>query len=130
MSVNKVLIVDDIFTNRLLVSEILKEIGYPYGEAKNGKQAIEMLSTERFDIVLMDIEMPVMNGIETTKYIREKFEYPLNCIPVLALTAHNPHLFFSDFKDVGFDQLITKPYSINKIKDSIDSAIACSRKTV
>ena len=130
MDVPRVLIVDDIFTNRLLVREILKEIGYPCGEAQNGKQALEMLSKEEFDIVLMDIEMPVMNGIETTRYIRQHFSYPRNTIPVLALTAHNPHLFFTDFRDVGFNQLITKPYSIGKIKDIIDSVFKTTKKAI
>jgi len=48
-------------------------------------------------------------------HIREKFQYPKNKIPIIALTAHNPQLFFEDFKDVGFDKLLTKPYSIEKL---------------
>ncbi|MCK4748497.1 MAG: response regulator, partial [Bacteroidales bacterium] len=59
--------------------------------------------------------MPVMNGLETTKYIREKLPYPKNKVFVVALTAHNPQLFFEDFKDVGFDRLLTKPYNLEKI---------------
>ncbi len=44
---------------------------------------------------------------------------PLNVIPIIALTAHNPELFFEDYSDVGFDELITKPYSVEKIKEKI-----------
>ena len=68
----------------------------------------------------MDIEMPVMNGIETTMHIRGKMPFPKNAIPIIALTAHNPELFFEDFSDVGFDELITKPYSVEKIKAKIN----------
>ena len=111
----KILIVDDIFTNRLLLVELLKTLGHEFKQVENGKEAIEALESESFDLVLMDIEMPVMNGLETTMYIREKLQHPVNRIPIVALTAHNPQLFFEDFRDVGFDKLLTKPYSIEKL---------------
>jgi two-component system, response regulator, stage 0 sporulation protein F len=116
----RIIIVDDIFTNRLLIAEIVKSMGHKILEAENGRKALEMLQNEgKFDLVLMDIEMPVMNGIETTRYIRESMPYPVNQIPVVALTAHNPNLFFEDFQDVGFNQLLTKPYSLEKLKKLI-----------
>lgn len=110
-----VLIVDDIFTNRLLLSEIMKDLGHNCKEVENGKMAITELENDQFDIVLMDIEMPVMNGLETTRYIRSSASDHIKNIPVVALTAHNPSLFFEDFKDIGFTQLLTKPYSVQKI---------------
>jgi len=114
----KILIVDDIFSNRMLLNEIIREFGFDCIEATNGKDAIEILNNNNdISAILMDIEMPVMNGLETTKHIREKLNFPKNKIPIIALTAHNPEIFFQDFKDVGFDQLLTKPYSIEKIKD-------------
>jgi CheY-like chemotaxis protein len=116
----RIIIVDDIFTNRLLISEIVKSMGHTIIEADNGRKALDMLQNEgKFDLVLMDIEMPVMNGIETTKYIRESMPYPVNQIPVVALTAHNPSLFFEDYQDVGFNHLLTKPYSLEKLKKLI-----------
>jgi CheY-like chemotaxis protein len=112
----RIVIVDDIFINRLLIVEIVKSLGHIIIEAENGHQAIEALKKDPdVDMVLMDIEMPVMNGIEATRYIRESMPSPINSIPVIALTAHNPKLFFEDYKDVGFNQLLTKPYSIEKI---------------
>jgi len=120
----KVLIVDDIFTNRLLLVELLRTLDHEYKQVENGKEAIEALESEPFDLILMDIEMPVMNGIETTIYIREKLQYPKNKTPIVALTAHNPQLFFEDFKDVGFDKLLTKPYNIEKLSAIIDDLIS------
>ncbi|NJM15632.1 MAG: response regulator [Bacteroidales bacterium] len=111
----RILIVDDIFTNRLLLSEIIADMGHEYLEAQNGKEAIDLLKENDFDVVLMDIEMPVMNGIETTQYIRANFDANKCNVPIIALTAHNPNLFFDDYKDVGFSQLLTKPYSIERI---------------
>jgi CheY-like chemotaxis protein len=111
----RALIVDDIFTNRLLLAEILRNLDIEFDEVENGKEAIQAIKDTDYDLVLMDIEMPVMNGLETTKYIRENLPYPKNGIFVVALTAHNPQLFFEDFKDVGFDQLLTKPYNVDKL---------------
>jgi len=116
----RVLIVDDIFTNRLLLAEIMRNLGLEFDQVENGREAIEAIERLDYDLILMDIEMPVMNGLETTKYIREQMSYPKNKIYVVALTAHNPQLFFEDFKDVGFDQLLTKPYSVEKICSLIE----------
>ena len=93
-------------------------------EAENGKIAVEHLHAhDDIDLILMDIEMPVMNGLEAAKYIREKMAPPKNKVPIIALTAHNPKIFFDDYRDVGFDQLLTKPYSIQKITVLLESFI-------
>ncbi|NOR33239.1 MAG: response regulator [Bacteroidales bacterium] len=115
----RILVVDDIYTNRYLLSELIKLTGHEAISAENGEQAIEILKSQKIHMVFMDIEMPVMNGIETTQYIRNKMDAPLNAIPIIALTAHNPELFFEDYSDVGFDELVTKPYSIEKIRAKI-----------
>ncbi len=112
----KLLIVDDIYVNRVLLTEIANEIGCDYKTAANGKEAINEMEKADFDMVLMDIEMPVMNGLETTKYIRTKFGPAKSGIPIIALTAHNPNDFFDEFSTAGFDELLTKPYLISKIQ--------------
>lgn len=119
-----ILVVDDIFANRLLLSELIKLTGNEVTLAENGEQAIEAMRASDFQLVFMDIEMPVMNGIETTNFIRNEMPFPLNAIPIIALTAHNPELFFEDFADVGFDELITKPYSIDKIRNKIENILS------
>ena len=118
----KILITDDIFTNRLLLSEIIEDLGHEHIEAENGKIAIESLvSNDDINLVLMDIEMPVMNGIEATRHIRRMLAPPKSDIPIVALTAHNPKIFFDNYKDVGFDLLLTKPYSVQKITNLLES---------
>jgi len=119
MSNMRILVVDDIYTNRYLLSELIKLTNNEAILAENGEEAIGILRNEEIHLIFMDIEMPVMNGIETTQYIRNEMSPPLNGIPIIALTAHNPELFFEDYSDVGFDELITKPYSIEKIKEKI-----------
>jgi CheY-like chemotaxis protein len=116
-----IIIADDFFSNRLLLSEIIEDLGHKYIAVENGKEAIDALVNNEVDIVLMDIEMPVMTGLEATKYIRKKLSEPKCSTPIIALTAHNPKIFFNDFKDVGFDQLITKPYSLEKITNLLEN---------
>ena len=120
----RILVVDDIFTNRLLLSELIKSTGNEVVLVENGEEAIQALEEGDFQMIFMDIEMPVMNGIETTNHIRNEMPHPINSIPIIALTAHNPDLFFEDYADVGFDELITKPYSIAKIRSKIDNLIS------
>ena len=120
----RILVVDDIYTNRYLLSELIKLTGNESVMAENGEQAIEILKNQEIHMVFMDIEMPVMNGVETTQYIRNEMDPPLNAIPIIALTAHNPDMFFEDFSDVGFDELVCKPYSIEKIRAKINDLVA------
>jgi len=126
---SRVLIVDDIHVNRLLLKEILAKISFDCLEAKNGKEALEILQNEKVDVILMDIEMPVMNGVETTSYIRQNFPLPLKNIPIIALTAHNPADFFEDFHNPGFNYLLTKPYSVERIQKAISETMAGGNNT-
>jgi CheY-like chemotaxis protein len=115
------LIVDDIIMNRILLKEIISDHAGNIIEACNGKEALEILEDNDIDVVLMDIEMPVMNGVETTRHIRNKFDFPKSKVIVIALTAHNPDDFFDDYNNAGFNELLTKPYSFEKITNILES---------
>jgi len=120
----KIIVADDFYTNRLLVSEILKSLGHEYIEAENGKEALEALEKNNdIDLVLMDIEMPVMSGLEAMKYIREKLDHPKSDVPIIALTAHNPGMFVKDCSKAGFNQMLGKPYSIDRIAELLQGYI-------
>lgn len=111
-----ILIVDDIFINRMLLAEIAEGIDAQYCEAKNGKEAIEAMKIEAFDVVLMDIEMPVMNGFETTKYIRKSFGKPKCDTPIIAITAHVVTKTNADFHEGGFTDILPKPYTVDRLE--------------
>jgi CheY-like chemotaxis protein len=117
----RLLIVDDIFVNRMLLAEIANEIGCECATASNGKEAIQKLHSVEFDLILMDIEMPVMNGLETTRYIRSEFDSKKSKTPIVAMTAHNPSDFFDEYSSAGFDELVTKPYLISKIQKLVEN---------
>ncbi|MBN2481632.1 MAG: response regulator [Bacteroidales bacterium] len=118
----KIIIADDEFANRLLISEIVRDLGHELIEAENGVQAISMMEQySDIDLILMDIEMPVMNGMEAARQIRERFLYPKNQIPIVAITGHNQGIFPEDCQHVGFDCFLTKPYSIDKFTQLLES---------
>jgi CheY-like chemotaxis protein len=117
----KIIIADDYYTNRLLVSEILRTLGHEFIEAENGRQALDALNSNNdIDLILMDIEMPVMSGLEAMKFIRDNMEYPKNKVPIIALTAHNPGMFAEKSVLEGFDRMLVKPYSIDKIAELLE----------
>lgn len=118
----KILVVDDLSMNRILLCEVLELIGFGFSVAKNGKEALDILYAEDSDIeiVLMDIEMPVMNGIEATMHIK-KCPILSKKIKVIGVTAHDPNLFFKDFENVSFDGFVTKPYSFERIAMAIEN---------
>ena len=102
----KILIAEDNDSNYILMSYILKKY-YQFERAKNGQEAVEMAEKGGYDIVLMDIKMPIMDGLEATKAIKEKFPD----LPVVALTAN---AFDSDRQlalEAGCNDFLSKPVS-------------------
>ncbi len=102
----KVLVVEDIALNQLLMKTLLDEFGFEREIASNGKIAIEKLQSESFDIILMDLQMPEMNGFEATDYIRNKMN---SNIPIIALTADVTTVDLAKCKEVGMNDYIAKP---------------------
>ncbi len=102
----KVLVVEDIVLNQLLMKTLLDDFGFEHDIAGNGKLAIEKLQNQSFDIILMDLQMPEMNGFETTRYIREKMN---SQIPIIALTADVTTADLEKCKTVGMNNYISKP---------------------
>jgi CheY-like chemotaxis protein len=111
-----ILIVDDIFINRMLLVEIIENLGAKYSEATNGKEAVDLMQIKKFDIVFLDIEMPVMNGFETARYIRSKMPKPISEIPIIAITAYNINDLDKNFTESGFTTILLKPYTLERIE--------------
>ncbi len=102
----KVLVVEDIALNQLLMKTILDEFGFECDIAENGKIAIDKMNDKSYDLILMDLQMPVMNGFETTEYIRNKMHSE---IPIMALTADVTTVDLAKCKSVGMNDYIAKP---------------------
>ncbi len=115
----KILIVDDIVINRLIIREIVKSLGHDYKEAENGLIALELFKENDFDIIFMDIEMPVMNGLETAREIRKMPDLKKRKIPVFAITAYNQSVLNDEIDISDFNGVVNKPYSADKIRNLI-----------
>jgi len=102
----KVLVVEDIPLNQLLMKTLLDDFGFTRDMADNGKIAIEKLKTNSYDIILMDLQMPEMNGFEATDFIRNRMH---SDIPIIALTADVTTVDLAKCKAVGMNDYIAKP---------------------
>ncbi|WP_235285087.1 CHASE domain-containing protein [Thalassospira sp. HJ] len=109
------LLVEDIEINRILAQKLLEQQGHTITTAADGQIALDILAATDFDAVLMDLHMPVLDGIEATRRIR-MFEDPVKAtIPVLALTADISNDNLETFQETGFDAYCTKPLDIEMI---------------
>ena len=102
----KVLVVEDIALNQLLMKTLLDEFGFDRDIAENGKIAIEKLKNKDYDVILMDLQMPEMNGFEATEYIRKTMN---SNIPIIALTADVTTVDLAKCKAVGMNDYLAKP---------------------
>ncbi len=102
----KILVVEDMELNQLLMKTLLDDFGFECEIAANGKLAVEKLETTSYDIILMDLQMPEMNGFEATTYIRETLKLS---VPIIALTADVTTVDVARCKEVGMNDYISKP---------------------
>ncbi len=117
----RILIVEDNDINRLVINKLMKDWGASLHNAVNGLEAINMIKSDTYDLVLLDIEMPEMNGYECIKAIRETLAEDKKNIPVLAMTAHAT----SEEKDkcvrLGMNDYISKPFDPVDLKNKISN---------
>lgn len=102
----KVLVAEDIALNQLLMKTLLDDFGFERDIAENGKIAIDKLKAKSYDVILMDLQMPEMNGFEATEYIRNTLN---SKIPIIALTADVTTVDLAKCKAVGMNDYIAKP---------------------
>jgi CheY-like chemotaxis protein len=112
----RLLLVEDEPTNRRFVSAILAKVGYRVELAGNGCEALEMLQSENYDLVLMDCMMPVMNGYDATRAIRDPASMVRNHrVPIIALTANAMQEDRERCLQAGMDDFLTKPLDIEEL---------------
>jgi PAS domain S-box-containing protein len=119
----RILVVEDIALNQLLVRTLLDDFGFGCDIASNGKIAIEKLKTNRYDLILMDLQMPEMNGFEATEFIRKELKLK---IPIIALTADVTTSDLAKCKSVGMDDYISKPVDERLLQSKIVSMLTRS----
>ena len=118
----KILVVEDNKLNQKITCKILEKKNIFCDIANNGKEAIDLASKNKYDVILMDIHMPIMDGIEATKNIRNSEDDT----PIIALTAVSISEELKDFLKYGFNDIIPKPYKTDLFYEKIYRALANS----
>ncbi|PLB46563.1 putative sensory transduction histidine kinase [Aspergillus steynii IBT 23096] len=122
-SARHILLVEDNIINRQVLSRKLKSLGFRISEASNGQEALDSVQTHSFDCVLMDQVMPIMDGNEATRKIRDLEKRTKTHVPVLGVTANVREAQQADMMSAGMDDIIHKPYKTNDLSEKIDRMI-------
>ena len=117
LSGRRVLLVEDNDFNRDIAGEVLTDLGIAYTVAVNGREAVDLVATRPFDLVLMDIQMPDMDGLTATRLIRADNRF--RSLPILAMTAHAMSGDRERSLDAGMNDHITKPISFDELTISL-----------
>lgn len=120
----RVLVVDDSFENRQLVNVVLSDAGLEVVEASNGQEAVEQVMAGSFDVVLMDMQMPVMDGYEATRHLRSQGV----TTTIIAFTAHALTGFDAEIREVGCNGYLTKPIDIDLMLEKLANEIGGARR--
>ena len=111
----KVLIAEDSSVIQNLTKKILSIQNYEISSVKNGQQVLDALEAEPFDIILMDINMPIMDGIECTEKIRSLDDEVKSNIPIIAITGNARNLSLEEYQEIGINEFLQKPLNFDQL---------------
>ncbi|WP_335871449.1 response regulator [Bacillus sp. 2205SS5-2] len=124
MMKEKILIVDDQFGIRILLNEVLQKEGYQTFQAANGVQALDIVDKDFPDLVLLDMKIPGMDGIEILKRMKKKYEN----IRVIIMTAYGELDMIQEAKDLGAITHFAKPFDIDEIRQAVKQHVTSPSK--
>ena len=120
----RVLVVEDNRINRLVAVQILRRMSVEAAEASSGPEALQLLAEHDFDLVLMDVQMPGMDGLETSRRIRAGEESVRNAqIPIIAMTAYAGAEDERACYDAGMDNYVAKPLNMERFMQTVRTAL-------
>jgi two-component system cell cycle response regulator DivK len=112
-----VLLVEDTEDNRFMMRRLLEMAGYHVIEAMNGEEAVKLAKTGSPRLILMDLSLPVIDGLAATRLIRKLPE--LQSVPIIAVSAHDTSDFQSEAIEAGCNSYVTKPIDFNELEELI-----------
>ena len=120
----KILVGEDSSIIINLTKSVLAFENYEMKAARNGKQVLEMLAAEDFDLILMDITMPILDGIQCTKEIRKMVVPKKNRIPIIAITGNAANHTTEDFRKFGLNDFIQKPLNYDLVLATVKKILS------
>jgi len=121
---NRILIVDDDPINCLLIGKILDKENYGYQLVNSAMEAFGMLSDKSYSLIIMDIEMPIVNGLEASNFIRGLNADYFKDIPIIALTSHREKDILKNALSAGINDVLSKPIDAIRLLATIESYIS------
>jgi len=118
-----ILLAEDNQMNQKLASKVLSDFGFEIEIAKNGEEALQKAGKSKFDVILMDIQMPKMDGYEATRKIRNELKSPKSDTPIIAMTAHVTNGIIQNCETVGMNDYISKPFEPNELYTKIAGVV-------
>ncbi|MFL5728266.1 MAG: response regulator [Cytophagaceae bacterium] len=115
----KVLIAEDSSVIQNLTKKILEFQNFQISSVKNGKDVLKALDKDYFDVILMDINMPQMDGMACAKEIRGMQDKKKAAVPIIAITGNAKNYTEEDFKEVGINEYLPKPLDFDKLVDTV-----------
>jgi signal transduction histidine kinase/CheY-like chemotaxis protein len=119
----RILVADDVVVNQKLLQRMLEKLGHRVTLAANGQDAADIAAIETFDLIFMDVQMPVMDGLASTAVIRQRERMSGDHVPIIAVTAHAMQGDRERFLDAGVDGYISKPLARADVIGAIASAV-------
>jgi CheY-like chemotaxis protein len=119
----KILVVDDEVMNRDIIVKVLSKEGMEVYEANDGQEALQQITDISFDLILMDLMMPVMDGYQAIKKIRSDFNQKT---PIIAISALHDEASVARTKALGAQEYLIKPYNIKTMVALVKETLACS----
>ena len=119
----RVLVADDNEINQVVACKFLQKLGCQVEVARTGREAVEAITRTAYDIVLMDCEMPEMDGYEATREIRRREEGALNHLPIMALTGHASDEDAQKCRQAGMDKVVTKPLTLPALRAGLQELL-------
>jgi CheY-like chemotaxis protein len=120
----KILVGEDSSIIINLTKNVLAFENYQMKAARNGKQVLELLENEDFDLILMDISMPVMDGVECTRRIRALPDPVKSKLPIIAISGNIHNYTPEEFRKFGFDDFIQKPLNYDKVLATVKKILS------
>jgi signal transduction histidine kinase/CheY-like chemotaxis protein len=119
----RILLAEDNPVNQMLAARLLEKHGHRVALARNGREALEQIAAQAFDVVLMDVQMPEMDGLEATAAIRQQEKTTGGHLPIVAMTAHAMQNDHQRFLAAGMDSYVSKPININQLVSVVESVL-------
>lgn len=116
----KVLVAEDSSVIQNITKKVLQFQNYDIISVKNGKQVLDIMETQDIDVILLDINMPVMDGMQCARSIRSLSDPKKSQVPIIAITGNAKNYTMEDFKAVGINEYLPKPLNFDQLVTTVN----------